>query len=360
MVLKTLPPQSDAGSNKDLKPAPKPDPIPWAWLSLSRFLLASIVAAQHLGDYLPGAVQQFVASFGKVEAIFGFLLISGLSIGSSINKDADGFYVRRLKRIYPVYLFSIAYLFIVDRSAAFASTPYRWQMQLLAALLFLQNVIIPYSLVIPAWTLATEVWLYTLAPLFQKITTRWLQWLTLGSLLFYAGYTLSRSLLHQPYFAGTMYGINLPCLAFPWLIGFLIARKWETRRQVLSLCVTCLVFHISLVAVIQIGSMWRRHTLSNFLPEYGYTTLANAFTLACVVFILFWPHLKSPQRGSTLDRIFTFLGNISYPLYLTHMTSYSLSQKLKLPGSLAYCGTAAIMACVCYILVDFYSRKRRS
>jgi len=138
----------------------------WDVLALLRFLLALIVALTHdLGTYCP---QTGITDLGTFEAILGFLLISGYSIGSSIQKEPHGFLRRRMLRIYPVYLAAMLLTYFVQRDAL--TGPFIWI--IFIDLLFLSQVIVRDSYVGPAWSLGLEVWLYCLAPLFIRLRAR--------------------------------------------------------------------------------------------------------------------------------------------------------------------------------------------
>ena len=56
----------------------------WEFLSIARFILALIVMFGHLSEYLDICFFKIVGD-SAFEAVFGFLLISGFSIGKSIK-----------------------------------------------------------------------------------------------------------------------------------------------------------------------------------------------------------------------------------------------------------------------------------
>jgi peptidoglycan/LPS O-acetylase OafA/YrhL len=83
--------------------------VNWEILSLTRFLLALIVMIGHLQEFSSLAFLKWYTYLGSFEAILGFLLISGLSIGKSISKNRNNYFKRRIQRIYPVYFVSIIF-----------------------------------------------------------------------------------------------------------------------------------------------------------------------------------------------------------------------------------------------------------
>jgi hypothetical protein len=95
----------------------------WSILAGVRFLLASIVAFNHLAEYVSLGHFRFIPMFGAFEAILGFLLISGYSIASSYVQQPRGFLYRRAKRIYPVYLVAIAATIVVTLTVGHGELP---------------------------------------------------------------------------------------------------------------------------------------------------------------------------------------------------------------------------------------------
>ena len=79
----------------------------WELLSITRFMLAFIVMAVHLGNADHTRFLNWASAFGGFESVLGFLLISGFSIGKSISKNKESYFKRRVARIYPVYLASL-------------------------------------------------------------------------------------------------------------------------------------------------------------------------------------------------------------------------------------------------------------
>lgn len=128
----------------------------WESACGGRFLLASIVAIHHLKDYSSLGFLGIIPRFGAFEAVLGFLLISGYSIGASYTKEPSEFVFRRIQRIWPVYLASLLLAFVVFVVEE-GKYPSIWI--LLANILFLNQLVISSSFIEPAWSLSLEFWM---------------------------------------------------------------------------------------------------------------------------------------------------------------------------------------------------------
>jgi peptidoglycan/LPS O-acetylase OafA/YrhL len=326
----------------------------WDVLSVLRFFLAFIVALTHLKAYAPLGPLAWIEKLGFFEAILGFLLISGYSIGHSIQKQPEGFLRRRMLRIYPVYLVAMAMTYAVGQQAwtgAFA-----WHF--FANLFFLGQLADRHSYIVPAWSLHLEVWLYCLAPLFLLLRARRIEWLIGSSLACYVLYTCGRTLFHWPYFAGTIGGVNLPTLAFIWLAGFYLATSSPEKARPLKIVGLLFAVHLVLSVGIQLLFRLKHRGLDLFFSADLAGFLGNALLLL-LIFIVFRGvifygfHLTLFQR-----RICRLLGDISYPLYLVHFVTFSfLARYFPQAGLLLL--AALLLATVVYFCCDFYSRRRK-
>jgi peptidoglycan/LPS O-acetylase OafA/YrhL len=294
----------------------------WALLGGMRFFLASIVAATHLHNVFGSRTSEFIGS-AAFEAIIGFLAISGFSIANSYHRDPMGYLKRRAERILPVYWACIALalgaLFLLNE-------PMPRPITLVWNLLFLNGAMTPVSVVGPSWTLSVEVWLYALAPLFNRLSFLVLRLITYGSLLFFAAYSFLRSAKHLPYYAGTIDAIGLFALAYAWICGWNLAGYRDAKRTVAR--TDLWIAMIATVAVrvgVQAASALHRHSpsdLAHALPE-------DAWSLAILVLAglcLQAGDLNIPQRTQNVLR---YLGDISYPLYLSHITVFQLIKQFQ-------------------------------
>lgn len=85
----------------------------WSILALLRFILASIVSINHLGEYTSLGWMAVIPKLGAFGAILGFLLISGYSVCTSYSKWPEKFLYRRLRRLYPIYIASMLIMILI-------------------------------------------------------------------------------------------------------------------------------------------------------------------------------------------------------------------------------------------------------
>ena len=329
-------------------------PINWHVLALTRFLLSFIVVAAHIVPHVKeSGPLKWINNLNAFNAIMGFLLISGLSIGKSILKNKESYFSRRIQRIYPVYCASILLQYLIvpqDISILFVVI-------ILVNLFFLNQFVIPTSYVGPAWTLAVEVWLYSLAPLFLKQSYRTLLLIAGVSFFSYCLYTCGRSLFHWPYYSGTNFGINLLLLSFIWVVGFMLAIFHNKRKEIAILIGSIFTIHFALTCLIALGSRIKHHETNLFFTE---DSIKYIFELVCLVFVYFIVigNRNTPALSLFNKKLFNFLGNISYPLYLTHFSVLILCSKIGINNWFMLVLSCLVVASIVYWVFDFYSKKR--
>lgn len=326
----------------------------WSLLALARFALASIVIVGHIDvhHFAPLGVLSLIPHFGAFEAVLGFLLISGFSIGSSYRKEPAGFLKRRALRIYPIYIGALILACIAIRDpfdVRFAGT-------LAQNLVFLNQITTDVSLVGPAWSLALEVWLYCLTPWLWRMKPSHLRILMYTSFAVYICYELCRTLFHLPYYAGAGWGINLPVLAFPWLAGFLIARDPSLARRTAWDGAVLFLGHIALAAGVGLLYRLKHHQLEIYFTQDVVDFAARGFTLACVVMLFVW--IVEGRTGSQRNGTMRLLGDTSYPLYLVHMPLFFIVSSLGMSNVYSYLAAALLASFLFYWCLDFYSRRR--
>jgi len=326
----------------------------WSLLAGLRFLLASIVAVNHLPNFIPIGGWDFIPKFGAFEAILGFLLISGFSIGASFMREPDGFLLRRVQRIYPIYLTAIALAYFVFVSEH-AAHPSPWVV--LVNLFFLNQVFTPDSMIGPAWSLSLEFWLYCLTPLLfmcKDAALRKLMWLSLAA---FVVYTCGRTLFGWDYYSGTRWGLNLPLLSFIWLAGLRLARNASQPKPVLKEVGLLFAAHIMLAASIQFAAQWKHSNLQVFFEHDLVEFVMRAGTLTFVLWT-FVRLLTGERVKKQTSRFLRTLGDMSYPLYLIHIPIYYVLDRIGLQSPSAYFGIAALVSLALFWMVDQYARRR--
>lgn len=271
----------------------------WAALGGLRFVLAWVVLTVHVQCFGPAPALTGFVELGSGAAVLLFFVISGYSIGHSYASHPDGFYGRRLDRIYPVYVFSLvlaAAVFIVYGPAVSAGnilveSP-RTPLPLLAHFGFLQGILVrPIASNGALWSLSCEVIFYLLTPAFARLPSRVL---AIAATLSWCAFLWAELAMHVVY-QRAIWGGPAVLTAWAWLGGFLLARD----RNNLWLRRCLLVGGLGAVGAIQDDAA----RLSPLLWAAGILLLCEA------------PSLKIPVR---IAAAMSYLGELSYPLYAVH------------------------------------------
>lgn len=280
----------------------------WAPLAIVRIVLASIVLTAHAATLcVSPAWIRWLGDFGATTAVFGFFVVSGYCIAHSIDRRPEGFYQRRLERIYPVFLASflialIPYVIwgwnlrvrIPIGSQAWEYFPNSGPWDVVGTLFFLNGFLSQTLCSLgAAWSLSLEVFFYALAPLLMRFPSPLLLFLIVGSIAWrlnpalYFGENYPYAVKHIGFLS---HGAGVPVVAWAWLLGFLFYRHRQNAwaKQMLLL--------LGLLPVVCISGA------GNF----------NALTYAFVASVLIAPP-KLPER---LVPCATYLGDLSYPIYL--------------------------------------------
>lgn len=300
-------------------------------------MLAGIVLSGHMLWFHSPAWAVFLDQFSGKAAVMGFLLVSGFSIGASLERNETGFYRRRLLRIYPLYFFAI--LFAWSLELAFDGRmllPNRDLQALgnttaIGNLLLLQTFVVkPIQFDVPVWSLSIEVFFYFLAPWFARLDKRiLLALIAISGVAFIAPN-------HDDW--GTVYWLltrfNALNYLWCWLLGFLV---WRDRG-------------IFTLAALGLGIP---------LVLFGAPTpepLAIVTYLASAILVLSARRISIPKR---LDSIGNYLGDLSYPLYLFHLPSFILAYGAwGVRDPLALVGVAFCTTLLAYYLIDVYLKPR--
>lgn len=270
----------------------------WAVLAFSRFILAACVLITHTGIVAPNYfVNRFLGQTGY-PAVFGFFMISGYSIAASLAKTPEGYFIRRVRRIYPTYLcalaLSIAVLIPGPLHLPLGQVLFLDNWKTILSNVFMLQGVLSESIISngAVWSLSVEWWCYMLGILLIRINARW------TALLIAISFScLMLYIRKHGYLFGTadmpILGIPVITLAWAWLTGFLFFRRRTVATFSAMLLLPLMMF--------EVGSTL--HLASIVIA-----------TSAIVVYFAKDIRISSPAVKKSMQ----WLGDMSYPLYLFH------------------------------------------
>lgn len=314
-----------------------------AWLDALRGIGAMAVVAEHMLPWLMPALRPFWFNLGMY-GVLVFFLVSGYIIPTSLERRGDvrAFWISRLFRLYPLYLVVIGLVLVMAIWVPVRQEVPRHVSSVAAHLTMLLDVVHHGGLADPMWTLSYEMVFYLLVTaLFVGGVHKRSGTLAIvfGIVAVCAGLVLSAPLLPgkwpaiaacavfvagvaclitgrfrtaAAYALGLMAIVLLVFASFvPWFGAAILAvmftgtaiQRWESGASGL----TPVVVSAALVAAapvwsIQAGWWWVQ-------PDVWITTIA----LAAATFAL-----GMALRGRPLPGVLTWLGLISYSIYLLH------------------------------------------
>ncbi len=321
--------------------AAAPSASGWALLGATRFVLAGIVMAAHLGFVAPGLTGpgiNYVNSFGSANAVMAFFILSGFSIAHSITVKPVGYLRRRFLRIYPCYLFCLLvgmlpyWIFgaVVASGVGPIRNPGLWP-NLVPDLLLLQSLgwgVIGFTG--PSWSLSVEWLLYIAAIWLVRASDKVVWLLTLVSA---GAFVLARFIpsLSKPAYWELGGGAIILLCAWAWLAGFLYYRNRQSPVSAVVLLGGC-------VGVINLSD-------APALAPHGVATIA----VTCAL-IKLSEYVNFSGRGIGL---LNYLGDLSYPLYLCHIAVmlciYNGTHSISVP---LYLSAAVVASAIIYHVID--------
>ena len=314
---------------------PKQQQIYFPNLNGLRFIAASLVIIHHTEQFksifkLPNYYDSvpFFQAIG-LHGVNLFFVLSGflityllLSEEKSYNLiDIKNFYIRRLLRIWPLYfLIILLAFFIIPQFNLFllphlnlANNSTNFYLKIFLFSLFLPNFAQALLGQVPfashTWSIGTEEQFYLMWPLFLKYIKKWRAqfMLLLIAIYIFLNYFLSTQLAHLIPFRSVLQGyllsFNISCLA----IGALLAFYMIQQHQMITILSNKAVFYIALILVLIM--LWSGCSLS-FIQNEIYAALFGIMILNFV---------NNKHFDNTLqNKIFNYLGKISYGLYMFH------------------------------------------
>ena len=291
----------------------------------TRFILAVSVVVFHLTNY------SSVIGFYSVQ---GFFILSGYLMTSVMrNKykyNITGitvFIIKRIVRIYPAYWFSILISLIVitldpitsQMCHPFLTFPNDFSQWI--SNIFLFGKTSSSKLIPPGWSLLTEFFYYILISLYlTKYNTLISLWFLFSIFTtFYLNfYTDDNNWIEYLYFDPLSSSLSFSIGA----LIFVIAKKINILYNIFQGTYSVIILNMIIITFFFIST-----TLFNphcNLKEFKVSYYINMTLIALIILIL--------SNTTTTNLIFkktdSFLGELSYPLYLLHWPIYSAIQSL--------------------------------
>lgn len=316
----------------------------WDVLAGTRFVLAIIVFLYHIERFVtPNALTRFVSAFGGFSAVLGFFLISGYSIRNSITTKKEGYLTRRFYRIWPCYFaaFVLSMLPYVITGAVILEAPRDTAMaptipQFFGNLLMLQQNFVHRLEVNGApWSLAIEETYYLLALGLVLLPRRWTWRVLAVSFVCYMALPYVKS--SWGVWADTIGPYFTISLFWCWLLGWLLHEKPDCELTKL------LVIGLPIVAI-SVFSNDSTHS-----PYLSVTLLASSLVLV---------HARRIQIAPRVGAVMRYLGDISYPLYISHMAVFWIVTVLGFTHPLWFFVTPFAVAVAMYHVIDRPMRHR--
>jgi len=277
-------------------------------MGLLRFLLAMLVMLSHTG-LTAGGLNPGVVAVVVFYAISGYVMSALIGKHFSHTGQAVHFYIDRLARIYPQYLFyAVAagvWFFWVGQTTPFLQHPPSWHELLNNVLIvplnfFMFNAADQFTLVPPAWSLGAEVLFYVLAPWL------WRHWRV--AVLFGAGSLVVQALAWHNVLPTDAWGYRLlPGVLWIFIAGMALQRYQQGHAQLARHAMwlaPVLSFVVALLLDLQ----------SELISPYNREVLLGfALALPALVFLTQY----SPTQGHwhVWDKRF---GDWSYGIFLNH------------------------------------------
>ncbi|WP_321865736.1 acyltransferase family protein [Paraburkholderia tropica] len=309
----------------------------WAILAALRFFLSASVVFGHFSLYVRTDHTRIFGDgyLNPGSAVFGFFILSGFSIAASVARETDGFYARRVVRIWPLYLSAIVFglvvsALLVPHGAVLPlglSLPREGVLQTVASLLMLQTIV-TYAIptVAPIWSLSAEWWHYMISPILKRLSNALLAVWVIASFIAY--------LMIQPSpghgIDALPHGLAIVVSSWMWVTGFLYYRLRGTPIGFVVLALP-----------------------STFALTLGHFTGAPLFISIFVLVVSSEIRLPAP-----LIQKFNFLGDYSYPLYLFHWPAFIAALALGSNRSATTLGAAFLVSLIALYAIDFPARRQ--
>ncbi len=316
-----------------------------------RFILAWIVMLSHL-PFSP-----FPYNFNPaVSAVVMFYFISGYLMFFSFKKEtlkrnaiiksALFFYLKRILRIFPLYLIvlfltvTVIYFFGPSQLIPLLNQHLSFDKLLLNAVLILNNYVfypfeikalLPHPLIPPTWSLSTEWHFYLLVPFIFVVLYKRIKYLY-ALFIFSLFIQLLAFSINTPYFNSDNFGYRyIFGVLWIFLFGFLYSCGKRTFFK--------LVYLFLIVYFMFIGFYFTSYV---FVKEI----------LLAILFLPFIPKLL--EFEFKYDK---FFGSLSYPIFISHFLVFLIVEKLGIRNKFFYFFTVFLILLLFSVLLSKIQEK---
>ncbi|MGY6648126.1 acyltransferase family protein [Wenyingzhuangia sp. IMCC45574] len=263
---------------------------------------------------------QFLSDLNH-EAVMFFFVLSGFSIGLSLNKrnllsfeSVDFYYFRRIKRILPLYLITLIFTLILGKLSNLVQNEDYSLNNFIGNLLFLQtgremeaSWFVPYGLNGSLWSLSVEMFFYLFFPIIYLVNYYYLNRL---SIYFkYVSY-LCVSIAFVIFCKKIFF---VPYLLFfasfgTWIFGYLVAQTYLKGRK----------YHLFFTLVFILGILLE--IFKEYIPSKTFLSISGGMIIGAIFyfFIVCRNLVKFSYLQNILNWLFFKIGEGSYAIYVLH------------------------------------------
>ena len=321
----------------------------FAFLDSLRFVAAALVVFQHLFEHRTGFVGETLVPLGPgVAGVALFFFISGYVIPLSAGTQfaALQFIVRRLFRIYPLFLSAIALIFLLGATSVlpqWSFMSYAPAIQWLANLALVQDFVGQEAFLGVSWTLVIElIWYGMFAAALMRFGDRAASALDI---------LLPLSLVAMAILSLVMdvrLPIGRPTMIYAAVIGFQCFRRAQGNLSSAALVRSVLIFAVVALATNYVSFGLFRH------PHITLAQSLGPWTVGTIIF--FTVLLLKPLRNARWlnSGLIPALGAMSYSIYLLHPVAIAAAEDYA-PGNWRVpvaVGLTAVLSMVGYHIVE--------
>ncbi|WP_196248488.1 acyltransferase family protein [Rhodococcoides fascians] len=259
---------------------------------------------------------QTTLNLGRV-GIVAFFLVSGYVVALSLNHQSlTVFWIRRFFRLYPIFWITLAIYLVVDWPASSERYSFSF-VTIVLNILMIQGFVSVASMLWPTWTLGSELAFYGQQSILKAYASRFFAHVGWFWLFIFALMCFSTRLTDLDLTAIS------PLMMFTASVGITFyERDRGNSRNVWPYILAC----VTVVPVLG----WVLQGDAAAFPSSNWSALGFnvSYIAGLVVFLIFYS-----LRDKGMPKVLTWLGSISYVLYLVHAIVIRVLERLDIEGA---------------------------